>query len=285
MKIIEWNIHQRANHINTEDIPPFIAQAVWGEDPDFLVLTECYKVKHWDYFLGSLGNYDLFVSDNSSHHQNEVVIGVKKMYEGARVVNCMESGYENLNPNFLHVTVPMHGQDLSIMGARIRVPKITPTSIESQTYRLNQLDLMIDQMSETPAPAILVGDFNNYRRGLSPETLEMKRDPKYSKCALWNMSVLRERFEEVGYTMHTPEGFSYGWENPNIKYQIAQDHAFTKGVEIATNDLDGTKYLYYVDEFMNLAPDIYDESGIKGVITPNPNHKMLVVEFDMFDLI
>lgn len=281
MKILEWNIHQRANHINTENIPSFIAPAILQEEPDFFVLTECYKVKNWQIFLESFGNYHLFVTDNSSHHQNEVVIGVREDYTGARVVHDMPSGFENLNPNFLHIAVDVGGQDLNIMGARIRVPKMTPSSVESQTYRLNQLDLLIDQMGDSPEPTILVGDFNNYRRGLSPQTLEMKRDPKYSKCALWNMSVLKDRFAEVGYEMFTPDDFSFGWANPNVKYQIAQDHAFLKGLQLATNSLDGTEYCYYMDEFMGLAPEIYSDHGIKGVTTPYPNHKMLVLEFDL----
>lgn len=281
MKILEWNVNQRANHINTEDIPPFIAQALWGEDPDFFVLTECYKVKHLSSFIESMNQYDLFISDNSCHHQNEIVIGVRKSFPNASVVSSMESGVENQNPNFLHVAVEVDGRILNIMGVRIRVPRNASCSVESQTYRLNQLDLLLDHIDSMEEPTILVGDFNNYRRGLSPATLEMKRDTGASKCTLWNMSVLRERFHEVGYDMYTPEGFSWGWENPNVKYQFAQDHAFLKGVILAQNDLDGTEYCYYVDEFMNLAPDIYVEHGIKGILPPNPDHKMLVLEFDL----
>lgn len=281
MKILEWNINQRSKQLNYDDIPAYVAQALWGEDPDFFVLTECYKVKHWDRFLDSLGHYTLFQTDNSSHHQNEILIGVKPIYGNGRIVTNMASGYENLNPNFLHVVVEVEGRDLNIMGARIRVPKLTPSSLESQTYRLNQLDMIIDQIDTVAEPAILVGDFNNYRRGLSPATLDLKRDPKYAKCALWNMSVLRERFYEIGYSMYTPDGFSFGWKNPNMNYQVAQDHVFLKGLNLAKNDLDGTDYCYYVDEFMQLAPEVYEKSGIKGVRTPHPDHKMLITEFDL----
>lgn len=283
MKILEWNINQRCTHINTKKIPDFIAQAVLNEDPDFFVLTEAYKVQFWAEFINKFPNYYLFSSDNSPQHQNEVVIGVRNDHQGARLVESMESGYANLNPNFLHVAITIDERDLHIMGVRIRVPKLTPASIESQTYRLNQLDILLDQIESVEEPIVLVGDFNNYRRGLSPATLDMKRDPKYAKCALWNMMVLRERFHEIGYSMHTPNGFSWGWENPNENYQVAQDHVFLKGLEMAVNQ-DGSEYCYYTDEFKELLPEVYKKKGIRNVIPPNPDHKMLVVEFDLMDL-
>lgn len=284
MKILEWNINQRCTHINTKKIPDFIAQAVLDEDPDFFVLTEAYKVQFWAEFINKFPNYYLFSTDNSPQHQNEVVIGVRNDHQGARLVESMDSGFANLNPNFLHVAITINERDLHIMGVRVRVPKLTPASIESQTYRLNQLDILLDHIESVEEPIVLVGDFNNYRRGLSPATLDMKRDPKYSKCALWNMMVLQERFHELGYSMHTPHGFSWGWENPNENYQVAQDHVFLKGLEMAINQ-DGSEYCYYTDEFKELHPEVYKKKGIRNVIPPYPDHKMLVVEFDLMDLI
>lgn len=285
MKMIEWNINQRHKQVNYDSIPGYIAEALWEEDPDFFVLTECFQVKHWDRFLASLGHYHLFQTENSPQHQNDILIGVKESYSGGRIITNVPSGYGNLNPNFLHIAVEVEGRELNIMGARIRVPKLTPASVESQTYRLNQLDMLLDEIEQVEEPIILVGDFNNYRRGLSPATLDLKRDPRYAKCALWNMAVIRERFHELGYDMYTPEGFSFGWKNPNVNYQVAQDHVFLKGLTLATNDFDGTDYCYYSDEFIKFAPDVYKKQGIKRVRSPHPDHKMLIVEFDMNDLI
>lgn len=283
MKILEWNVNQRANHINTVDLPPFIADALKREDPDFFVLTECYKVKHIQEFISAMEGYTIYISDNSCHHQNEVVIGVRDGFVGSKLSGTMESGVENKNPNFLHVTIEVDGEGriLHLIGVRIRVPKGCPSSAESQNYRLEQLDSILDYVEKLEEPVVLVGDFNNYRRGLSPATMGMPQ-ADITKCSLWNMSVLEERFHEYGFEMHTPDGFSWGWANPNVKYQFAQDHAFLRGVSLAKNDFDGSDYCYYVDDFMTLAPEIYEDHGIKHINPPHPDHKMLVLEIDMF---
>lgn len=284
MKIIEWNINQRANHINTEEIPPFIAKAILAEQADIFVLTECYQVKKWGEFLSNFSEYQLFCTNNSCKHQNDILIGVRKTLGTAKMAGVLESAVDNVHPNYLHVAVEVDGTRLHVIGVRIRVPKTAPSSIESQTFRLNQLDLLLELIdvmeSEKEEPCIVVGDFNNYRRGLSPATLEMKRDNSYSKCALWNMAVIGERFHEVDFTMHTPEGFSWGWDNPNIKYQFAQDHAITKGIDFSVRD-DGSECCEYTENFLGLAPEVYGAHGIKQVHTPFPDHKMLAVEFDV----
>lgn len=285
MRILEWNINQRANHINTEIIPPFIAQGIRDEDPDFFILTEFYKVKRWEEFQEDLSEYQLFTTDNSQHHQNDVCIGVKNTYPDAQIASLMESHKDNHFPNFLHVIVETQGRTLNIFGVRIRVPSrkdVPAASEENQRYRLEQLMLLESYIAYVPEPSIILGDFNNYRRGHSPATLEMLSGAPQTKCALWNMHVVQEKFQAFGYEMHTPEGYSWGRDNPNVKYQFAQDHVFIKGVNLLPGLSEIEDYHgEYSDYFMKLAPEVYGEEGIRGILTPYPDHKMLIVEFEI----
>lgn len=287
MRILEWNINQRANHINTEVIPPFIATAIKEEDPDIFILTEFYKVKHWEAFQEDMSDYNLFITENSQNHQNDVAIGVKKDCEEVQVATMLDSLKDNDLPNFLHITMMVDGYSLSIMGLRIRVPTrkdIRPASEENQEYRLKQLLALEHHLAQVPEPVILMGDFNNYRRGLSPDFIDPKH-PTHSCNALWNMSVIHDKLDSLGFEMHTPTGFSWGSDNSNIKYQCAHDHIFTKGVRLVPSVVDEDpieRYQgHYVDQFMKLKPDVYGEHGIKGVHTPYPDHKMLVVDFEL----
>ncbi len=287
MRIIEWNINQRANHINTEEIPPYVAMSLLDEDPDFFILTEFYKVKRWEDFEKSLPHYELFFTENSCQHQNDVCIGIKKDYPNPQMVSMMDSTRENHHPNFLHVSVDVDGISLNIIGTRIRIPTrkdVPASSEENQNYRLDQLKMLESYLDHVPDPIIVLGDFNNYRRGHSPATLEMLHSNSKSKCTLFNMTVIQEHLEKIGFTMHTPDGYSWGKNNPNIKYQFAQDHAFTKGLKLVKSAVDaeeGEYHGHYTDEFMKFAPDIYENNCIHNIHTPYPDHKMLVVDFDL----
>ncbi len=288
MRILEWNINQRANHINTEIIPPFIATAVKDEDPDIFILTEFYKVKRWTEFQDDMEDYNLFLSENSQNHENDVCIGVKKEYEDAQISTMLDSMKDNHLPNFLHITVEVDGRVLSVMGVRIRVPlrkDIPAASEENQHFRLEQLEALENHLAHIPDPVILMGDFNNYRRGLSPDYIDPKHPVNNSKCAVWNMSVIHQRLAKIGYEMHTPEGFSWGSDHCNVKYQCAHDHIFTKGLVLVPSVVDTDapdRYQgHYIDDFMKLAPEIYHGNGIKGMHTPYPDHKMLVVDFEL----
>ncbi len=279
MKILEWNINQRAKAMSSDNIPSFISSAILEEDPDFFVLTEFYQVKELEKFKLSLSEYQILTTENTQHHQNDVCIGVKNQYPDIQIASLMESRRENPFPNFLHVIVELENNiTLNIMGVRIRIPAyqdrdVALASEENQTYRLEQFCHLQSYIAYVQEPAVLVGDFNNYRRGHGPATMAMLKGETPEQTTIFNMHILEERAAELGYVMDTPEGISWGKENENIKYQIAQDHAFSKGVTI-TN-------LVYEDNFMKFAPEIYDAQGIRGVPTPYPDHKMLVVEFDI----
>lgn len=288
MRILEWNINQRANHINTEAIPPFIAKAIQEEDPDIFILTEFFKVKQWETFQEEMKEYNLFFTENSQNHENDVCIGVRTQYPDAQISTMLDSLKENHLPNFLHITVEIEGRLLSVMGVRIRVPlrkDVPAASEENQHYRLEQLEALENHLAHIPDPVILMGDFNNYRRGLSPDFLDPKHPVNNSKCAVWNMSVIHQKLEGLGYEMHTPSGYSWGSDNKNVKYQCAHDHIFTKGVSLVPSVIDEDpieRYQgHYVDNFMRLAPDIYEDHGIKGITTPYPDHKMLIVDFEL----
>ncbi|MFI3255247.1 MAG: hypothetical protein R3Y63_13070 [Eubacteriales bacterium] len=276
MKIIEWNINQRAKHLDSKIIPTFISSAILEEDPDFFVLTEFYQVEELERFKKSLSEYQIFTTENSQHHQNDVCIGVKNTYTDVQIASLMESRRENPFPNFLHLLVELDNMTLSLMGVRIRIPAhqdIAVSTEESQRYRLDQFCHLESYIAYIQEPAILVGDFNNYRRGHSPATMAMLKGETPEQCDIFNMHILSERANALGYEMCTPEGFSWGKDNENVKYQFAQDHAFIKGVTITHQS--------YEDEFMKYAPEIYEEQGIRGVATPYPDHKMLVTEFEI----
>lgn len=275
MKILEWNINQRAQHMTTDVIPPFIASAILEEDPDFFVLTEFYQVKELARFEKSLCDYQIFTTENTQHSQNDVCIGVKNTYSDVAIASSMESRKENPFPNFLHVVVGFGQKTLNLMGVRIRIPNlqdISPASEENQVYRLEQFCHLESYISFINEPTMLVGDFNNYRRGHSTQTLATLKGESTAQT-IFNMHVLEERSKALGFEMYTPEGFSWGKDNDNFKYQFAQDHALCKQLNVISSE--------YEDNFMKFAPKIYDEKGIKGVLTPYPDHKMLIVEFEM----
>lgn len=282
MKLIEWNLNLRANHSDIVEIPSFVSTALLEEDPDFFVLTEFHKVEKWEEFKDVMADYQLFFTENSQFNESDVCIGIRNSWEDVQRVDFFDSLPENRHPNFLHVAVEMEGRVLNIMGVRIRVPTdktVSSASEENQIFRLDQLKYLEEQIASVAEPVVIVGDFNNYRRGLSTATF----DPNgQASCALWNMTVLQENFLELDYTMHTPEGFSWGGDNGNPKYLCAHDHCFTKGVNLVAGVTDGNNYQgHYLDEFMKFAPEVYGEEGIKGVETPYPDHKMLVVEFEI----
>ena len=169
MNIYEWNIHMAATFPcnNGYVIQTWVADEIFKDEPDCVVLTEFVVSKGWDYLQRELEkkNYNWFISNITG--QNGILIALKRndTYDFSDVF-----GYKNetinssevlskkqaviLLPNFYEIRIKINKEVVSIIGARIRDAQ--------NTAQFHALD---DYLSSLKHKVICVGDFNAYWAG------------------------------------------------------------------------------------------------------------------------
>ncbi|WP_017210155.1 hypothetical protein [Clostridium beijerinckii] len=276
MKIVEWNIHQMTNLKGTNMIPKLVIEELKEQVADIIVLTEFFKVTDWTGFVNELAEYNTFVSDNSKNNQNDVLIAVKKELRIIKVkdIGCIK---ENNNPNFLSVDVEIEDKILSIIGVRIRVESInrkyykTDEEYEKvmkkeKENRRKQNNIILNHICHIKNPIIVIGDFNNFRRGYKDE--------------VWCMDMVKGSYEKNGFTMADIKGESINQETHDIKYQFAEDHLIAKNVEVSNpeynrNFVERDKNIYKWGRDFSFLYNDKDKWNNEYVQSPYPDHAIL----------
>lgn len=207
LKIIEWNINQRSGIYKEKPIPSLICEEIRYQNADIVVLTEFYRRNGWEEFItNTFEGYNVFFSMNP-RDQNDILIAIKISIE-IHSIHTFFSSSKNI-PNFLHVDIKYGEQLISIIGLRIRTVK--------SKEKVNELNYVLKYIKGLMNQVIVIGDFNNNRRG----TIDK----------IWNLNVLKKMFEDNKFMMYTPNGSSISNENAyNIDFEFPEDHIFSKDI-------------------------------------------------------
>lgn len=214
-----------------------------------------------------LAEYNVFATDNSKNHQNDVLIATKKEL---RIVNIkdIQSTFENNNPNFLRVDVDINGMLISIVGVRIRVESIKRENYDSdeeynevfkkeKKSRRDQNTIILRHICPIKNPVVIIGDFNNFKRGYKDET--------------WSMDVVKKLYEERDFVMNEIKGGSIYMEKyRDEESECAEDHIITKGIHV-----DNQKYTREFMVRIGRKDIYYGKRDFKNIKSPNPDHAIL----------
>ena len=275
MKIIGWNINHRVGYSKI-NMPKWVKSVITDKNADVIVLTEVsFKVPNFKEEYQILFNrYDYFVFsiNYNDFGFNEVIISIKK--------NCFEVKYfksfiSNVDtyPDHLEITCvdKKTGEELVIVGMRMHATKPS----EENNYKKNKKFKKVLESLEHKDNVIIVGDFNNYRRGFST---------KY-----WCLDEVKKLADKYGFEMFTPNGGSINEDNNNGDYSFPVDHILAKG-----NSLKVTKLYDYDRSFTNKEKNIYvwnsdfqrycgkDDRGkniYDKISDPFPDHAIIEADF------
>lgn len=250
MKIIEWNINQRSNCKNKNNIPNFISDEIHKQEVDIIILTEFYKVSDWIEFVNKLAKYNVFYTDNGTDKgiiENEILIAVRKDILVKRIIP-LKSTKDNTNPNFLRVDIKYKEKDLTIIGVRIRDSRGDQAFLDNQHKIFNE---EIKKVSKDADNVVILGDFNAREKFIKDKSIK-----------------------ETDYTIHHSSYGSYSFVfNNGGRAQI--DHLIYRGrgikVESVDNYWDFTKCNKLVYQH------IHNDGGIEN---PFPDHAILIVNIE-----
>lgn len=223
LKIIEWNINQRASN---KCIPPFIFDELITQDPDIIVLTEFNnKSANSEQFLKKFKKLGYsYVKTNNDFDQNQIVILIK---ENITINNSIsyKSKKNNDIPNLILVDCVFNNTAFSILGVRIRIGKGDKGDYEC---RKEQMNFILTEIKEISNPLIMIGDFNNLRSNTTEKT--------------WNLSVLDDLLDKKNLKRHTPNnkhswGVKYNLYKNELDGYISNDHLATSS-SIIINHID-----------------------------------------------
>lgn len=260
MKVIEWNINQRANHSKEDRIPEFVAGEINKLSADIVIITEFYKVSQWENFVSLLASYNTFVTDNS---KNEVLIAIKKKYI-IESIYCWTSSYNKCMPGYLEVNIKHNENIISVIGARILVGDYNYKNPKEVTremkYRYAQNGKMLERIKKLQEKGNLIlgaGDFNTGRRNNPNEN--------------WSSDVLESELLSLDIALHTPIGNSHQlYKGDN--YAGCPDHLF------ASNSMS-IETVHYDWNFVECDEKVYSEGEYtKCIPDPYPDHGMLIAE-------
>lgn len=276
LKIMEWNINQRAGRNGRKQrIPEWIAAEIIAANPDIAMLVEFYKCSNWLEILNKLGAYNVFFTDNSIEKENDVVIAVKKEF-CIKQVQYLKSTNQNDNPNFLRVTMEAAPHvPINIVGVRIRVrgygkqPKQGDFAckedfaqaytawlqafINEKRWRRKQNSIILNHIKKIGLPTVIVGDFNNFRKSYVDD--------------IWCLQKIIELYQNTGFFLNPVEGASIYRETSGF----AEDHILTKGLQVINQAYH--RAFAAAKERKEAYPDGKDFSKVK---VPNPDHAILI---------
>lgn len=260
MKIIEWNINQRANHSKEDKIPEFVAEEINELSADIVIITEFYKVSQWKNFVISLASYNTFVTDNP---KNEVLIAIKKKYL-IESVYWWTSSYNKCMPDYLEVNIKHNENIISVIGARILVDyynynnkKEVTKEMKNRYVQNSNILERIKKLQEKGNLILGAGDFNTGRRNNPNEN--------------WSSDVLKSELLSLDIALHTPKGNSHQLYKGD-DYAGCPDHLF------ASSALSVETVPYYWN-FVECDKNIYFEGKYtKDISAPYPDHGILIAE-------
>lgn len=263
--VVEWNVNQRSGFSkNNAYIPSFVSDEILSHEADIIILTEFFNIVINDVtknFLEDIllkNNYSYVMTKNNT--TNEILIAWQnKKFHKVFVDDSVVSTKTNNLPNYLRVDL-MNNLDeiISVIGTRIRV-------VDSHERR-KEMDFILQKVKNISYPLLIGGDFNNNRR--------------LTVDSVWSLNIIDKMLLENNIKRYTPEGQSIYQESSRLgeAYEFAEDHFFTRGLEMEVDPYDR--------EFVLRAPDTYlygrnfqmNEYGSRkkwSVAPCNPDHAIL----------
>lgn len=210
MKVIGWNINHRFGY-SKKEMPKWIKDVIEGKNADIIVLTETsFNVPNWEEEYRNLfdrKDYYVFCSNNTAVGNNEVTIAIKKEYfEIEYVKSYLSEGHKYPDHLEVHCIHKITKKEFVIVGVRIHA-----MNINDQTKK-EEFNTILKSV-EHDNNVMIVGDFNNYRRGFNGSE--------------WCLSKINELATKKGYSMYTPKGGSIYQDNDG-PYSFPEDHILIK---------------------------------------------------------
>lgn len=211
MKVIEWNINHRYGH-SKKKMPKWIKDVIDEEKDTIIVLTEAsFKIPNWEDEYRNLfdhNKYYVFCSNNTAVGNNEVTIAIEKdCFNIEYIKSYLSEGH--LYPDHLevHCIHKITKKKFVVVGVRIHAMNI------SNQQKREEFNTVLESV-KYDENVMIVGDFNNYRRGF---------DDSY-----WCLSKIDKLATKEGFSMYTPQGGSIYKDNDGA-YSFPEDHIFIKG--------------------------------------------------------
>lgn len=273
MKIIGWNINHRNGRSKT-NMPTWIKTVIQEKEADIIALTETsFNIPNWNKEYRNIFNrneYYVFCSNNTDVGHNEVTIAIRKDYFE---IECVKSflSENHTYPDHLEIRC-IHKetkQNIVIVGMRIHTMNIT------NKQKKNEFDIVLKSV-EHDENIIIVGDFNNYRRGFEDED--------------WCLTKIKQLAKYYGFEMHTPAGGSIYQDNEG-DFSFPEDHFFMRGHAIRISrlyDYDRTfvnkeksVYIWGTDFQQYKGKDINGKNVYDYIVDPFPDHAIIEADFEI----
>jgi len=267
MKILIWNINQRANIGDKDSIPAFIVDTLLKREPlaDFIILTEFAKknIEGFNDFVSKLEekHYKTFISNNNN---NNILIAIRKEINIMETFTWQSSYGANL-PDYIDVTFSIGDSVMTIVGARILVDNYKyPDGVNQEMQkRYMQNRNILDRILLLKAKGNLIiggGDFNTGRRN--------------NKNIYWNKEILAGCLKSLEINLITPEGYSHEIHKDR-EYRGCPDHFF------ASNTLKASTEPYNWDFTYNNEYDEYknkEGNWVNPIKNPYPDHGIIIAD-------
>ena len=194
IKASTWNINQRSGQ--GKQIPEMIVHELAKQNSEIVCLTEYVKDNH-SLFCTKLQDmgYKIFEDVRTIDFGNQILIAIKNDLVNDCQVITIDN--DDNNPNFLHVRVTIEGQELNIIGVRIKVGG--ENVFEDFKHRKTQLDKLIFNLP-IHENTIILGDFNNGFFKQNDDTHSYQGKPR----EFYSYPLLKSEMNKAGLTVHTP---------------------------------------------------------------------------------
>ena len=273
MKIIGWNINHRLGNKKI-DMPKWVKKVIQNKKADIIVLTETsFKVSNWRDEYSNLvkrDEYYVFCSNNTDVGNNEVTIALKKDYFNVKYVRSFLSE-DHSYPDHLeiHCIHKETKKKFVIIGMRIHAMNI------SDQQKKNEFCTVLKSVKDDEN-VIIVGDFNNYRRGY--------------KNNVWCLTEIGKLAQKEGFSIHTPNGGSIYQDNEG-DFSFPEDHILLKGQSVKITKLydydrsfvdeEPGVYIFGKDFQKYRGKDRYRKNMYDNIEAPFPDHAIVEADFDI----
>ena len=182
MKISSWNVNSIRARI--DNIKEYLKSSL----PDIVLLQEIKTEEH-NYPFDEINKLGYLSYVNGQKSYNGVsILSKNKLNE----INKILPGDKIKQSRLISAKIKVKNKDAEIIN--IYVPNGNPVDTEKYTYKLNWIDLFIDEINKklkNNNQIIIAGDFN-----IIPENIDVYAPEKYTNDALFKLEV-RKRFRSL----------------------------------------------------------------------------------------
>lgn len=264
LKILSWNVNQRAGYTNLNGIPELVLNELQKRNSDIVCLLEYFKTKNHRSFCHSLENlgYRVFADERLMiGKNNEVLIALKKTITVDDSLNVLPN--DSRYPDFLQATIKNNDKKLHIIGTRIKIsspPKNISQKqkdsflIKDANERMNQINNLLNYVKNLKGRVCIVGDFNNYFYTENSKVDSWADDKRYLQN-YYSYPLLVNAMSKLSLINHTPQGETdkvFSWTNRNVrsdKKYVRNDHIFSNV------SVSGERYCWNFLHSENYIPD------------------------------